>query len=337
MTALPPRLLASRAVVVGDLAASGLDVVVCGVLTGAWTDLEQRLAAGLALEATQEVAPGELAAEVVALRRRRRLLSAADFRGWLGERDLTLTEVERCATRALLRARCSGAEGTALGPEAAQQLYPEAIYDGTFGRCAADLGRRMVAAGRSAVAASPAPDPRVDAWFRTSPLQALVTGQAVAASALRVQAWDEALRALSTRVSVEAAVQACVAEHTDDWVRVEAEALTFSTAGQAREARMLLTEGTSPAELAPLARAWFELTLFVEEANDALKIELLRTRGKGGAVAWPDADVWKAAVVRRRTPPVATDEAIGARARERLIDRELTKLGAGKVLIDVAV
>src|SRR4051794_11650856 len=79
------------------------DLVLVGLLTGAWPALEADVARGVALEAEHEVPRVELEGALAAFRYERRLLAAADLRAWLDDRSLRLADLEGVLRRRVLR------------------------------------------------------------------------------------------------------------------------------------------------------------------------------------------------------------------------------------------
>jgi hypothetical protein len=108
-------LLALAALSFGDERHDVADLVLVGLLTGEWQALEDLVARALGLEADRagQVDAVELERALAAFRYERRLIAAADMRGWLSERSLRLADLEGVLRRRLLRARFQGVRGRA--------------------------------------------------------------------------------------------------------------------------------------------------------------------------------------------------------------------------------
>jgi len=118
------------------------DLVLVGLLTGEWQALDDLVARGLGLEAAWpgHVDAGELERALTAFRYERRLIAAADLRGWLSERSLRLADLDGVLRRQLLRARFAGVPcPVAAAPRVATVMRAEAMCSGALTRCAAEL------------------------------------------------------------------------------------------------------------------------------------------------------------------------------------------------------
>jgi len=135
-------LLALAALSFGDERHDVADLVLVGLLTGEWQALEDLVGRGLGLEAewAGHVDAGELERALAAFRYERRLIAAADLRGWLSERSLRLADLDGVLRRQLLRAGCEGVPGpAAAAPRVATVMRAEAMCHGALTRFAEEL------------------------------------------------------------------------------------------------------------------------------------------------------------------------------------------------------
>jgi hypothetical protein len=305
------------------------DLVLVGQLSGTWPAFAAATSAGLALEAAGAEPPpaAEVKAAATRFRYERGLLSAADFVAWLRQARLANGDLAGVLRRRLLRERHPA-------PDAAVDIAPvrraELVCTGTMGALVREATDRLAAArglGDDAPGADPA---RVRALAEALP--------ELAAGAERAVALEAALEAFAPRVATADAVRRRLADHRLDWLRVRGEEVAFAAEGAAREARLLVAEGTPLADVARLV-----------DATPAPREALIDAAppGMGGALAsaaagelvgpWEQDGTWRVLVVADKVPPRAEDARLRARAARELLDDALGRLGAGQARRHVPV
>ena len=342
-------LLALAALSFGDERHDVADLVLVGLLTGEWQALEDAVARGLGLEADRagQIHAGEVERALVAFRYERRLIAAADLRGWLSERSLPLADLEAVLRRQLLRARFAGVPcRAAAAPQVATVLRAEAMCTGTLTRLAAEL--RAWHAGCDWVAQmtyrgspdwSPAADPAYVEGLVAAALADTTSGlptlrpAEVRRRAERLAALQAGYARFRAMAVTEGAVDARLAEHRLDWTVVTGSELSFEFEGAAREARLhVVADGGTLAQVArmvglvPVRR---ELELGSAPAE--LGAELLAARVGDLVGPWCEGGRWRVLQLDRRfEPEQAGDGEIRARAREELLSELVERVSAGK-------
>ena len=342
-------LLAVAALSFGDQRHDVADLVLAGLLTGEWQALEGVVARGLGLEADRagQVGTGEVERALVAFRYERRLIAAADLRGWLSERSLQLTDLHSVLRRQLLRARFEGLGcPAAAAPRIAAVMRAEAMCAGTLTRLAAELrawhggcdwvaqqmdggspgwspvadpaevGHLVAAALADAPSGLPALGP-AELRRRAEPLVALKAGYA-------------RFRAAAVTVAV---VDARLAEHRLDWTVVTGRELSFEREGAARETRLrVVYDGGTLAQVATMAGLEpVRRELELGSAPAEIGAELLAAREGDLVGPWCEEGRWRVFQLDRRSEPgQARDGQIRARAREELLGELVERVSAGK-------
>ena len=126
------------------------DLVLLGLVTGAWPRFETEVGRGLALErdGAVTISPTELKERATQFRYAHRLVSASEFTSWLAGRSLTVADLAGVLSRALLRERVPDVRGAAGVGELAAVLRAEALCGGVLRTLADAAVERMAAAYR---------------------------------------------------------------------------------------------------------------------------------------------------------------------------------------------
>jgi hypothetical protein len=314
------------------------DLVLVGLLTGRWQELERLVAAGVALDAEHpaQVASDDLKGALTRFRYERQLIAAAELEAWLAERSLRLDELQGVLRRELLRERFAATTTTA---NCDAVMRAEAICTGALAAYAGEL-RAWHAASAAAVdrgvagTRAAADAQRVDAT--------VTAALADAASGLPALGSDElgrrvarlaALAATYERVRdegvSEAAIDARVAAHRLDWTLVTGRELSFALEGAARETRLRVEhDGETLQQVAgvlgvePVRR---ELEL--GSAPKQLGSELLAAREGSLVGPWHEDGRWRVLELDGRFEP---DGHGRARARDELLGELVERYAAGK-------
>ncbi len=349
-------LLALTALSFGDERHDVADLVLAGLITGEWQALEDLVARGLGLEAdrAEHVDAEDLERALAAFRYQRRLIAAADLRGWLSERSLRLADLEGVLRRQLLRARFEGVPcPAAAAPRVATVMRAEAMCAGTLTRCAEEL--RGWHAGCDWVAEtaiggssdrSPAADPAeienlVAAALADPTSGLLALGPAeLRRRAERLAALKAGYVRFQAAAVAEGAVDGRLAEHRLDWTVVTGSELSFELEGAARETRLrVVYDGGTLAQVAQaLGLEPVRRELELGSAPAELGAELLAAREGDLVGPWYERGRWRVFELDGRfEPEQAGDGRIRARAREELLGELVERVSAGKAGILAAL
>jgi hypothetical protein len=316
-------------VVVGGVECSGRDLVAAGAVSGRWAQLERELAAGLA--AVDATAPddGEVDAALRDFRYARRLISASDFRGWLGVRGLTVAAVRGALARNLARRDGAPAAAEVDREQILAALPAEAVCSGALRDCGEWLADRLLAG-----------DGEVDEARLSAALAAEAGLVAVAALGepdeerrerlARVLAACAAYERRIAEALTEEAIAACVHQHLLDWVAVEIEGLRSPNASVAAEvALMLRADGVPLVDVARAAGLEVERrAALLGEVEEELA-PLLAAAAVGEVVGpLPAHEVWQ---VARRVAPEPGDPAVRERAIAALTALDAERRRTGRV------
>jgi hypothetical protein len=321
------------------------DLVLVGLITCEWQALKELAARGLGLEADRagHVGTEELEGALTAFRYERRLIAAADLRGWLSERSLQLADLEGVVRRRLLRGRFEGAAcPAATDASVAMVIRAEAMCAGALTRWASELrawhaGCNWVA--ETAAGGPPAADPAAVEEVVAAALADTTSGlPALGPAELRRRAERVAalnagyVRFRETAVA-ERAVDARLAEHRLEWTVVRGSELSFELEGAARETRLRVVHDGGT--LAQVAR-----TLGVEPARREVELASAPAELAAGLLAarqgdlvgpWCEGGRWRVLEVGGRFEPERDgDGRVRARAREELLDELVERFSAGR-------
>ena len=342
-------LLALPAVSFGDERHDVADLVLAGLLTGEWQALEDVVARGLGLEAagSGQVDAGEVESALEAFRYERRLIAAADLRGWLSERDLRLADLEGVLRRQLLRARFDGVRCPAAAtPLAGTVMRAEAMCAGTLRRLAGELcawhaggdwlTQRTIAESSDW---SPTADPAEVQDLVAAALADVASGLSVLGSA---KLWPRAERLAALKACyahfraaavTDGAVDARLAEHRLEWTVVTGSELSFEFEGAARETRLrVVHDGDTLAQVAEMVGIEpVRRELELGSAPAEIGPELLAARDGDLVGPWCEGGRWRVLQLAGRfEPEQARDGGFRARAREELLGELVERVSAGK-------
>ena len=310
----------------------GWDVILAATLSGAWQDLEAaavRAAINEADPTRTEPTREQVDAELVSWRYSRHLVSAAEFKDWLNEHEIALTELKR-ELRCHLRPTREPTEDVAYAASDLEELvYTFGMCSGAFGEMAQRLKDRLVSGQHQAVLAPSVM--RTDWSAILTPLVAAMDPPDVAARMATLQLLESEFSRFRSLVADPKALAACVDRHQREWEMLHLDILHFPTMGQAREARLLLDEGIEACEIERFATRRQLVSLMREDGSQALQDQLLIRDIDGLSPVWADGRSWCAARVIRRIRPAAADEAVESRATEKLMGHALRELRAGRV------
>jgi len=325
------------------------ELVLVGLLTGAWQELEGRVARGLGLEAERagQVPIGELERALAEFRYERGLIAATEMQRWLAEHRFGVADLEGVLRREWLEARSAGVV-CSPGPadRVAAVIRAEAICGGTLARCAGELRAwhagldAMVEMGSgeswewlpSAHASEVAELVSValaDIPSRLSTLGAVELGRR-AARLLPLKAGYE--RFCATAVS-EQSVVARIDDRRLEWTVVKGRELSFALEGAALETRLrVVHDGDTLAGVAE--EVGVELVrreLEVGSAPKELGGVLLAARSGDLVGPWLEGEHWRVLELDTRLAPEASvDDRAWTRARGELLVELIERFAAGR-------
>lgn len=318
------------------------DLVLFGVLTGEWPAFEQAVALGLALERAHPdaVQADDVRREATAFRYAHNLISAADFRGWLEARELTVSEMSDVLRRRLLRRRQLGADGPPASDEDVIRVLPaEACCDGVLARLAEGAVDRLVA-NRLAVVAAPG-EAQIDELTASARLMRGVVASRLGADEQRSRlsrllALDAALDQLRRDVAAPAAIADRMRRHALAWTQLVGDELRFTREGAAREARLqIAADGESTETVAERADvAVLDRTVLVGEAPRAVGVPFAAAAVGEVVGPWEEDGRWHVMQLRAKVPPSPDDGALRERAIDELLRDRIDRHAAGRTTRD---
>jgi len=293
------------------------DLVALGTLTGEWPAFERAVGLGLALERDHPdaVSADEVRREATAFRYGHGLISAADFRAWLGERELTVTELSGALRRRLLRRLGLEPTGPSVGDEEIVRVLPAEVFcDGVLARLA-ERGVDCLVAGRLAPSATPVSGP-VDEPGRRAWLLSL----------------ERAVERLRDEVGEPDAIAARLRQHALEWTQLVGDELCFTREGAAREARLLITaDGESAAAVAERASvSVLDRRMLVGDAPPADGVSFAAVAVGEVVGPWLQDGQWHVLQVLAKVAPTASDPSLSERARDELLRERIERYAAGR-------
>lgn len=335
------ELLARPAARVEEEQVDVCDLVLLGILTGAWPSFTERVRVGLALaeDAPDAIEAAEVRAAATAFRYAHGLVSAAEFTAWLRERELTLDQLSAALVRRLLSERAVDDPGRRAGDDAlAGAVRVEALVGGVLDGLADAATDRLAAADRLGERTIVRPDPE-----RVAPALAAALGDAACGLPAfgehelrtrleRLAALDDALEQLRDEVASPQAIEHCMAAHRLDWLRLRGEELALAELGAAREARLLVREdGLSLAEVAERAGAAPRARTVYLQDVPADATAAFAAAAPGEVVGpWLQDERWRVLVLADKTPPTGADAELARRAAAELLEGVLERHRAGR-------
>jgi hypothetical protein len=328
------------AVALGDASIDVADLVLLALLIGSWEEFEQRVVRGLVLDALElpPIEPEEIRAAATYFRYGHNLVSANDFREWLGERSLRVADLVGVIRRRMLRER-ELERPTGGSSDIAGALWAEAVCGGVLRQLALAAADRLAAAYRLD---DEAPD-SVAVGLEEPTLELVMTCTATGLPGLgegelrrrlrRLLALGEALERLRERVADDEAIQRCLSSHLLDWLQIGGDELVFDTEGSAREARLLIVDDALPiAEVAGRARVTVTPRQLVLDGAPAEASAALVACPPGEiAGPWLEEERWRLLAVAVKEPPSPQDEMMRERATAELLRDVLDRTLAGRV------
>lgn len=335
-------ILTSDAVSFGDERLDVADLILLGLITGAWPRFEREVSGGFALarDGVQTVSAAELKARATQFRYTRRLLSASEFTSWLAARSLTVADLEGVLHRALLREQVPEGGGDAGVGELAGVLRAEALCSGILEKLADAAIERMAAAHRLGRLGSEVADNRVEETVggalgcQAAGLAGLGEG-ALRQRVQRLWAYEDARAALREQVAEPAALHRQLAGHGLDWLRLEGRRLRFPAEDAAREARALMTDDGLGAD-AVAAIAGVAVTtesMYLDQVSGQVAGALAAAAPGEVCAPWLQDGEWNVLEVSTKTVPSAEDPVLRERATEELLAEALRRQAAGRARV----
>ena len=256
----------------------------------------------------------------------RRLIAGDELKDWLARRQLTVADWNAHIRRSI------GTRGADAAPDP-EALWAEGTCSGAWDRVAKRLATR--AAAWQAAGAPPAPQPPPPAWFARMPPagDAAAIGIDPAHVAVRCdELWAAECAFVHLRDAAAAsdAVEATVAAHNVDWLRVECDWLEAADENVAREAALIArVDGLGLGEVAERAGLPLEQRrVYVGDLDPALQPTLISAApgdlvgplavGNGGGH-------WLLAAVHAKLVPTLDDPDIRKRAEEAAVATEVQR------------
>jgi hypothetical protein len=314
------------------------DLVLLGVITGAWPRFECEVSRGLALERDAGGASGfaDLTASATEFRYARGLTSAREFTYWLTARKLTVEDLSGVLGRALLREQMSDGDREVEVGELAGVLGAEAFCGGVFDALARAGIERLVAAHGLGQLDREVMDGRVEAslataiGLRAAGIAALGVDE-VRRRLRRLWAYEDARSKLRQQVAEPDALRHRLADHGLDWLRVEGWRLRFRIEGAAREARALMTDdGQGVEEVSAIAGAVAtEDSVYLYEVPEQIAGALAATAPGEVAAPWLQDEEWNVLLVVAKVAPSIEDPFLRERAADELLAAVLRRQSSG--------
>lgn len=316
------------------------DLILLGILRGTWQDFEHDVRVGVALERerAEAVDDDDVRKAATAFRYRHRLVSAADFRAWLDERSLRVTQFSGVMRRSLLRERLGGADASPVrSEEVASALWPEVVCHGVLRELAEAGAACLVAAQVTAAQTVGAPEAVLSVldWVaaRDTAGLAALGKSSLRARLERLVGCESALRRLEGSLAHDGSLERCLAEHGLDWIRLDGQELSFDEEDAAREARLLLTEDrVAVSEVEKRAGIAAHLrSLYLEEVGEE-EIGSFAAAAPGDVIGpWRERECWRVLKLTERRQPTLDDPVLLERASAEALDELIRRRAAGRV------
>jgi len=337
----------------GDTALDVADLVLLGMLRGAWLELEHGTCTGLARDSAEacQIDADELRRAASAFRHARGLISARDFVAWLEERSLGVADLSVFLRRRLLLERAgAGVHPAALSEDLGSEnliqfervLWVDAVCGGVLERLASAGGDLLTAADLAGVFPADGLAGSLQAalaMVRSSRLEALASlpEPDVERRLRSLFGLQGALERLRGEACDAVALARCVAGHRLDWLRVRGSELVFTSERAAREARLMIRDdGLAPDIVAERSRPGPLITRTDREllvGDSASEIATaLAVAAPGDVVGpWREGDGWRVLLVGVKEPPSVEDPIVRELAIAEGVRELLDRHGAGRL------
>lgn len=334
------------AVSVGEDSLQTIDLILLGVLDGRWIEFERELRGGLALaDALGETVTREvIRAEATLFRYERNLISAAEFRQWLELRGLSTGDVSEYLRRLVLRRDGQDFSVAATDEDGvAAVIRAETLCDGILAQLMDDAVVLLAAGQMHPGPAEPAAldsERSARAALAAGSLDALRGASAgpdeLRARLLRLASLQDCARRLRVQTQ-ESSIANRIRDHALDWLELTGERLTFTREGAAREARLLLRDGESPARVSERAGTpALEHRLLVGEAPAGLT-GFFAAAAIGEVVGpWEQDGRWHVMQVLAKQRPSTEQPQFRERATDELYREAIERHAAGRTTRHVA-
>ena len=331
-------LLAAPVAAVSGRPITGRDLAAAGALSGRWAQLEDDLSRGLGALRGWSPTAAQLEAGLREFRYARRLVSAAEFTGWMRARGVTLAELRGAVSRRLAREREPEAPASDHETEPVEVLAAlpaEAVYSGALRECAEWTIDRLLCAGLRGHA--PAAKVDVDAGLESDvrTLAAGVVRETTEERRARISellAADAAYEAHTRETCSPSVIAAHLRTHALDWLQFGMTGFASRAEGPAAEIAAQLREGAPPERMTQLSGVPAEATMLrLEDAPERMQGSL--AAADPGAVLGPfqDGEVHRTWVVRTRAAAEPSDPEVVARACAEIVEEEMSRRRAGEV------
>lgn len=336
--------LMQEAVSFEERRADVADLVLFGLMTGAWPAFEDGVRRRVARERRiPAVTPEALSARITQFRIGRQLLSSDEMAAWLHERALSAADLAGVLGRAVLQEREGdagdedGLDATIADERVGAVLRAEGLCANCFDTLARELTDRLTAAHRLDRLDARVTDERVTATLSRAlarPAAGLAAlGERVLAERLeRLWAYEDALAELRAEASEPSRLERRLAGHGLDWLRLEGRRLSFAHEDAAREARLLLvSDGLTVEAVSEVAGVAATVhSLYVDEAPATVAGHLAATAIGEIAGPWPQGEEWHLLAVSAKISPSGQDSVLRERAAQELLDEVLRRQATGR-------
>ena len=303
----------------GDDSFTWQDVLAHARATGTWSELEQAAREGVACELLADSDPEEADEDAIdhaaeEFRYERDLVTAAEMEAWLAERDLSAEDwmghIRRVVLREAWRGRLEDivAEQDPDSEAVTRALDVDLACSGNDHQLARRFAEDVAVTAALAETAADAGTPR-----RTG-LRAMGL-PAILASAEEYR----------DRVLTDEAIAREVSAAHMDWIRLDCQALSFTSENEAREAALCLREdGINLEDLARDARIdALDVRFYLSDVEATRRALFLSARVGEAVGPLMEDDLHTLYQVTSKTLPSVEDADVAARAREAILSRQL--------------
>lgn len=317
------------------------DVVVWGLLSGAWGALEQQTREGLACLRRaeglgEEPSAEDLDAAAARFRYERRLVAADDTQEWLDARGLDVDDWMEHIHRTVLRDRWAAELPEILkafpisAEEVESAIWSEGLCAGAYLEMALGLAERAAVFSRSEAESGGDPEcPEADVERLVGELPHRKQGVlGIPPSDILRRARDIACLAIvydqvGDEVGAPETIDEEIETHALDWIRFDCREVALAEEGAARETALLVREdGLDLDEAASTAHALLRSgRIYLEDAEPEVRDRLLGAREGDLVGPFPSRGVYVLLEVVARVAPTPEDAAVRERARDQVLSR----------------